>query len=216
MQQENRKLKFNYVISVLIIISVMVGVIGWRAESVLAKTYYVVNNCTIVVYKGDKINLRVGNHEGSYDWRSTNNKVASVDKKGKVVAKKKGTVTISVKIGKKKYKYKIIVKEKTNIKKGFYCGEYESGAQMRLVVRKISDDKLTFEMAYVGDYEKGSTEMTAKIIGDKVTFQMKGDFAGEGKGILKLNKKYITFTNEYGNSIKLYYVNSDPDVWQDY
>ena len=43
---------------------------------------------------------------------------------------------------------------------------------------------------------------------------MTGDFAGYGKGILKLNKKYITFTNEYGNSIKLYYVNSDTDVWQ--
>lgn len=49
---------------------------------------------------------------------SSNKKVAIVTKKGKVKGKKAGKVTITAKVGKKKYKCKVTVKKrKQNIKK---------------------------------------------------------------------------------------------------
>lgn len=43
-------------------------------------------------------------------------KVATVSKKGKVKAKKPGKTTITAKVGKKKYKCKVIVKRKIVLK----------------------------------------------------------------------------------------------------
>lgn len=43
-------------------------------------------------------------------WNSSNKKIATVSKNGKVTAKKKGTAIITAKIGNKKYKCKITVK----------------------------------------------------------------------------------------------------------
>ena len=43
-------------------------------------------------------------------WKSSNNKIATVDKKGKITAKKKGTTIITVKSGKKTVKCKVTVK----------------------------------------------------------------------------------------------------------
>lgn len=42
-------------------------------------------------------------------WKSSNPKIASVTSKGKVTAKKKGTATITAKVGKKTYKCKVTV-----------------------------------------------------------------------------------------------------------
>lgn len=48
--------------------------------------------------------------KGKVKWSSSNKKVATVDAKGKVTAKKKGTAKISAKVGGKTYKCKITVK----------------------------------------------------------------------------------------------------------
>lgn len=48
--------------------------------------------------------------KGTVKWSSSNKKVATVDAKGKVTAKKKGTAKISAKVGGKTYKCKITVK----------------------------------------------------------------------------------------------------------
>ena len=45
-------------------------------------------------------------------WKSSKKKVATVSKKGKVKAKKPGKTTITAKVGKKKYKCKVMLKEK--------------------------------------------------------------------------------------------------------
>lgn len=46
-------------------------------------------------------------------WSTSNKKVATVNKKGKVAAKKAGKATITAKLGKKKYTCKVTVKKKT-------------------------------------------------------------------------------------------------------
>ena len=54
------------------------------------------------VMKGDKIK----------SWKSSDKKVATVSKSGKITAKKAGKATITVKCGKKTVKVKVTVKKK--------------------------------------------------------------------------------------------------------
>ena len=63
--------------------------------------------------KGKSIRLKVKNRNGKkVRWSSTKRKVATV-KKGKVVAKKKGKATIVAKVGKKKLRCRVTVKNPT-------------------------------------------------------------------------------------------------------
>ncbi len=64
---------------------------------------------TLIVKKS--ATLKVTNSKKSVTWSSSNPKVASVSRKGKVTAKKKGTATITAKTGKKKLKCKVTVKK---------------------------------------------------------------------------------------------------------
>lgn len=52
------------------------------------------------------------NNKKKVKWSSSNRMVAVVSKKGKVTGKKAGKATITAKIGKKKYKCKVVVKKK--------------------------------------------------------------------------------------------------------
>ena len=58
-------------------------------------------------------------------WKTNNKKIATVNSKGKVVAKKKGVAKITAKVGRKKYKYLIKVENPSlNIKSGtIYTGK---------------------------------------------------------------------------------------------
>ena len=61
--------------------------------------------------KGKAFTLKVKNAgKAKVKWASSNKKVATVSKAGKVTAKKKGTAKISAKVGGKTYKCKITVK----------------------------------------------------------------------------------------------------------
>lgn len=62
------------------------------------------------VYVGYTVQLRIKGTKKKVKWSSSNKKVASVDKTGEVDAKKPGKATITGKVGKKKYKCKITVK----------------------------------------------------------------------------------------------------------
>lgn len=59
------------------------------------------------------LQLKVKGTKKKAKWSSSNKSVAAVNKKGKVTAKKAGKTTITAKIGKKKYKCKITVKNPT-------------------------------------------------------------------------------------------------------
>ena len=66
------------------------------------------------LYKGQTYQLKAimapADTTDKVTWNSSNKKVATVSKTGKVVAKKKGKVVITVKSGKKNAKVKITVK----------------------------------------------------------------------------------------------------------
>ena len=69
---------------------------------------------------GDKYTLKITGTSKKVKWKSSNKKVATVNSKGKVKAKKKGTATITAKVGGKKYKCKITVKKAKVLKVGKY------------------------------------------------------------------------------------------------
>lgn len=68
------------------------------------------NKTKMTIYEGQKKTLKV-NRKAKVKWSSSNKKVAIVNKKGQVFAKKKGTVVIKAKIGKRVIKCKVTVKK---------------------------------------------------------------------------------------------------------
>ena len=69
------------------------------------------------LYVGSKYTLKIKGTKKRVKWTTSNKKVATVTSKGKVTAKKKGTATITAKVGNKKYKCKITVKSKKSTSK---------------------------------------------------------------------------------------------------
>lgn len=68
------------------------------------------NKSKTTIYVGASEALKVTGTSKAVKWYTSNKKVATVSSKGKVVAKKKGTVTITAKVSGKKYKCKVTVK----------------------------------------------------------------------------------------------------------
>ena len=64
--------------------------------------------------------LKISGVKKKVTWTSSNKKVATVSSKGKVTAKKKGTATITAKVGNKKYTCKITVKNTTTSSASVY------------------------------------------------------------------------------------------------
>lgn len=74
------------------------------------------NKTKATVYVGKTVTLKLKNNKKKVKWSSSNKKVATVSKKGKVKGKKIGKAIITAKVGKKKYKCKITVKKNTTPK----------------------------------------------------------------------------------------------------
>lgn len=74
------------------------------------------NKTKATIYVGKTVTLKLKNNKKKIKWTTSNKKIATVSKKGKVKGKKAGKVTITAKVGKKKYKCKITVKKKSTPK----------------------------------------------------------------------------------------------------
>ena len=70
------------------------------------------NKKTVYLAPKMKVKLKVKGTRKKVTWKSSNKKIATVSKKGKVTAKKTGKVTITAKVKGKKLKCKIIVEKK--------------------------------------------------------------------------------------------------------
>ena len=86
--------------------------------NVNARTTTRLSSKKIVLQVGKTKKLKVKNKPAGVKvvWKSSKKKVATVSKKGKVKAKKPGKTTITAKVGKKKYKCKVVVKRNNSIK----------------------------------------------------------------------------------------------------
>lgn len=70
------------------------------------------NKKKVTIYVGKSTTLKVKGKKKKVKWKSTNKKVAKVNKKGKVTGLKAGKSTIIAKVGKKSLKCKVTVKKK--------------------------------------------------------------------------------------------------------
>ena len=66
---------------------------------------------SISICIGDSAKLQMKNTKKSVTWKSKNKKIVSVNKKGKIKAKKSGSTKVIAKVGKKNYKCKVTVKK---------------------------------------------------------------------------------------------------------
>ena len=97
--------KFNKSLAITLILSLCLTL----AAPVDAKSKVKLNITKATLSIGGSINLKLLNNKKKVTWKSSNKKVASVTKKGKVKAKKKGKAKIIAKVGKKKYTCKVTV-----------------------------------------------------------------------------------------------------------
>ena len=68
-----------------------------------------INKSKIILFSGQTIQLKVSETSGGTTWISSKKSVATVNKSGKVLAKKKGSAIITAKAGNKKYTCKVTV-----------------------------------------------------------------------------------------------------------
>ena len=69
------------------------------------------NKKSVTLTTGKTETLKITGTKSKVKWKSSNSKIASVNSKGKVLAKAKGTATITATVLKKNYKCKITVKK---------------------------------------------------------------------------------------------------------
>ena len=81
-----------------------------------AKAKIKLNKTKISLQRGKTYTLKVKGTKKKVKWSSNKKTIATVTRKGKVTAKKQGTAVITAKIGKKKYKCKVKVWQKTTKK----------------------------------------------------------------------------------------------------
>lgn len=104
----------------LAILLVLVLTLGFSpVTNVEAKAAPRLNYKKVTLVQGKKKKLKVRNlrKRRKVKWYSTKKSVATVNRKGVVKAKKKGKTYIVAKVGKKKYRCKVIVKKKVTKKK---------------------------------------------------------------------------------------------------
>ena len=110
--------KMKRILTIVLTLALIVTMMPMNLTNVNARTTTRLSSKKIVLQVGKTKKLKVKNKPAGVKvvWKSSKKKVATVSKKGKVKAKKPGKTTITAKVGKKKYKCKVIVKRKNSIK----------------------------------------------------------------------------------------------------
>ena len=108
--------KMKRILTVVLTLALLITMMPSNLTGVNAKTVTKLSSKKIVLQVGKTKKLKVKNKPAGVKvtWKSSKKKVATVSKKGKVKAKKAGKTTITAKVGKKKYKCRVIVRNKTN------------------------------------------------------------------------------------------------------
>lgn len=99
---------FNKFLSIVLVLSVLCS--GLSFNTAVASSEIKISDTKITIKEGKGCKLKVTGTDKKVKWSSNNTSVATVNQKGKVVAKKKGKAVITAKVAKKKLKCKVTVK----------------------------------------------------------------------------------------------------------
>ena len=131
------------ILALIFIIVLSISMIPTTNISAAKKTK--LNKTKATIYVGKTVRLKLKNTKKKVKWSSSNKKIATVSKKGKVKGKKAGKVTITAKAGKKKYKCKVTVKKKTTPKPTTKPTEQLTTKPMEETTTKSSEQPTTPE-----------------------------------------------------------------------
>lgn len=101
--------KTKKILAMIFVVVLSISMISTTNVSAAKKVK--LNKTKATIYVGKTITLKLKNNKKKVKWTTSNKKIATVNKKGKVKGKKAGKVTITAKVGKKKYKCKVTVKK---------------------------------------------------------------------------------------------------------
>lgn len=110
--------RWNVLIAIFMLISLLTSVVFIKDDSYAAKVK--LNQTKLNLFIGSEFQLKLNSFKKKIKWQSSNKDVASVDQKGKVVAKSEGTAKISAKLGKKKYSCEVTVTENSMTEEQVY------------------------------------------------------------------------------------------------
>lgn len=115
-----------------------------------------INKSKITLEVGNTYKLKVKNTDRSIKWSSSDKSIAKVDSKGKVTAKKAGKATITAKVGNKKLKCKVTVKNVDS--KKFVKTSYTKLPDKELLIKyeNVGNKKLDYVELDVRFYKDGS------------------------------------------------------------
>ena len=142
----------------------------------------------LTLYKGQKKQLKIKGTKKKVKWSSNKKTVVSVDKKGKITAKKKGTAVITAKVGKKRYKCRVTVKVKAAAKKPTNINPVKKPS---ISVKCISLDKTEINLK-IGEQQK----LRVSILPENTTINQKIKWTTSNENIASVNDGMITALDE--------------------
>lgn len=166
------------------------------------------NRKQATMYVGESLQLTLKNATKKITWNTSNKKVATVSRKGKVKAKKSGTAIITAKCGKKKYQCRITVRQ-TCLNKTSITLKYGEKTSLKLLYPKkkvawfSSDKRVAFaDGNYVTGKSVGTAVITAKCDGksylcDVVVTSGEDEDVTEG-GIYTSRDKVALYIHTFG------------------
>ena len=113
---------------------------------------------------GQTLQLKVTGTKGKVKWTSSKKSVATVSSKGRVKAKKKGSATITAKIGKKKYTCKVTVKKASNGNGGFGGNPNANSSGKKNVVSYHADSTPYGAVAILENHYDHAVDLTVEFI----------------------------------------------------
>lgn len=166
---KHKRILLNYSVFLFVFSVLMTTVLG--NTSTANATSAKLSRKSATLWVGDSLKLSVKRAHKKVKWSSNKSSVATVSSKGKVKAKKAGKAVITAKVGKKKLKCKIAVKE-TTISKTALTIKYGDKAALTLINarRNIVWFSENAQIAYVENgyvlaKSVGQTTVTAKCDG---------------------------------------------------
>lgn len=163
-------------------------VFGSTQVNVEAKSKIKINKKIVTIKMGKTTKLKLKNNKKKIKWSSKNKKIATVSQKGIVKGKREGKTTIIAKVGKKKYKCKVIVKDPKKIyitldidKKREYSSYHYEAQWVNNVLTKVQVEDARFktiDMKYnVIKRENGNYDVNVIYVLKK-TYDYAGNNAG--------------------------------------
>lgn len=154
------------------------------------------NKKSVSLKAGKVFKLTKKNYYGSYSFKSSNKKIATVDKDGKVVALKKGTATITFTAKKAGGDIKLTCKVKVTSNPTIKIGKKKFKKSTRYSIKKGKSltVKITGKASTVKNTYKTSNKKIAKITSKKTAAKVKiKAYKKKGKATITLVVNGVTF-----------------------